>query len=127
MSDMPFFLLRLDSRPFVQLNGDYLPLSWNTGLLLDIRRRASHVILTSNSITYFRHDALNDLVSAGWHAFSCSYTDDSLCLHSAELDFFNAKVVQEPYVFGDSLQQQYAVGKDICQRKSGRQPVNTSR
>ena len=127
MSDMPFFLLQLDSRPFVRLNGDYLALSWNTGLFLDIRRRASHVIVTSNAITYFRDDMLNDLQAAGWHAFSCSYNDDSLCLHSAELDFFNAKVVQEPYVFGHSLQQQYAVGQDICRQNSARQPVNSSR
>jgi len=127
MSGMPFLLLQLDSRPFVRLKDDSLPLSWNTGRLLDIRRRASHVIVTSNYITYFRDDALNDLQAAGWHAFSCSYNDDSLCLHSAELDFFNAKVVQEPYVFGHSLRQQYAVGKDVCQRNSARQPVNTSR
>ena len=124
---MPAFLLQLDSKPFVRLKQAYLPLPWNTGLLLDIRLRASHVIVTSNAITYFRNDELNDLLAAGWHSFSCAHNDDSLCLHSAELDFFNSKFVQEPYVYSRALQQQYAVGKDICQRNSARQAVNTSR
>ena len=124
---MPFFLLQLDSRPFVRLSRASVPLPCDTGLLLDIRLRASHVILTSNAITYFRNDALNDLPAAGWQAFGCMHSDDSLCLHSAELDFFNANLVQEPYVYTDALQQQYAVGQDVCQRESARQPVNTSR
>jgi hypothetical protein len=124
---MPFYMLQLDSKPFVRLKDAYLPLSWSTGLFLDVRLRASHVILTSNAITYYRNDALNDLRAADWHAFSCQRTDDSLCLHSAELDFFNAALVQEPYVYTDALRQQYAVGKDVCQRHSARQPVNGSR
>jgi hypothetical protein len=124
---MPFFLLQPGSKPFVTLSQAYLPLPWNTGLFLDIRLRASHVILTSNAITYFRNDVLNDLHAAGWQAFNCTHSDDSLCLHSAELDFFNAKVVQEPYVYTDSLQRQYAVGRDICQRNSARQCGNSSR
>jgi len=124
---MPFFLLQLDSRPFVTLSQASLPLLWNIGLFLDIRQRASHVILTSNAITYFRNDVLNDLHAAGWQSFSCTQSDDSLCLHSAELDFFNSRRVQEPYVFTDALQRQYAVGKDVCQQNSARQPVNTSR
>jgi hypothetical protein len=124
---MPFFLLQLDSKPFVRLAQARLPLQWNTGLFLDIRLRASHVILTSNAITYFRNDKLNDLRAAGWQSFRCSHNDDSLCLHSAELDFFNANLVQEPYVYSDSLRRQYAVGQDICQRNSGRQPTNSSR
>jgi hypothetical protein len=124
---MPFLLLQLDSKPFVQLPQAYLPLPWSTGLFLDIRLRASHVILTSNAISYFRNDVVNDLPAAGWQAFTCTHSDDSLCLHSAELDFFNAKFVQEPYVYSDALQRQYAVGQDICQRNSARQPVNASR
>ena len=124
---MPFFLLQLDSRPFVALSQASLPLLWNVGLFLDVRLRASHVILTGNAITYFRNDRLNDLHAAGWQSFSCTHSDDSLCLHSTELDFFNAKLVQEPYVYTDSLQRQYAVGKDVCQQNSARQPVNTSR
>ena len=124
---MPFFLLQLDARPFVTLSQASLQLPWNTGLFLDIRLRASHVVLTSNAITYFRNDMLNDLRAAGWQSFSCRHSDDSLCLHSAELDFFSARLVQEPYVYTDSLQRQYAVGKDVCQRNSARQPVNGSR
>jgi len=124
---MPFFLLQPDSKPFVRLNGDYLALPWNTGLFLDIRLRASHVILTSNAISYFRNDKLNDLLAAGWQAFTCTHSDDSLCLHSAELDFFNAELVQEPYVYTEPLQRQYAVGRDICQRNSARTAVNSSR
>jgi hypothetical protein len=124
---MPFFLLQPDSKPFVRLTQAYLPLPWNTGLFLDIRLRASHVILTSNAISYFRNDKLNDLQAAGWQSFRCTHHDDSLCLHSAELDFFSATSVQEPYVYADALQRQYAVGKDICQRDSARQPVNSSR
>ena len=124
---MPSFQLQLDSKPFVRLKQASMPLSWNTGLFLDIRLRASHVIVTSNAITYFRNDALNDLLAAGWHSFTCAHSDDSLCLHSAELDFFNAKLVQEPYVYTGALQQQYAVGKDICRRHSARQAVNSSR
>jgi len=127
MSRMPFLLLQPASKPFVTLSQAYLPLSWDTGLFLDIRLRASHVILTSNAITYFRNDVLNDLHAAGWQAFNCTQSDDSLCLHSAELDFFNAKVAQEPYVYSDSLTRQYPVGRDICQRNSGRQAVNSSR
>jgi hypothetical protein len=127
MSGMPFFLLQLESKPFVRLTQAYLPLPWNKGLFLNIRLRASHVILTSNAITYFREDKLNDLRAAGWQSFSCRHNDDSLCLHSAELDFFNANFVQEPYVYSDSLTRQYAVGKDICQRNSARQPMNSSR
>ena len=124
---MPSFQLQLDSKPFVRLKQASMPLSWNTGLFLDIRLRASHVIVTSNAISYFRNDALNDLLAAGWHSFTCAHSDDSLCLHSAELDFFNAKFVQEPYVYTRALQQQYAVGKDICRRQSARQAVNNSR
>jgi hypothetical protein len=127
MSGMPFFLLQLQSKPFVRLTQASLPLPWNTGLFLDIRLRASHVILTSNALTYFRNDKLNDLHAAGWQSFSCSHHDDSMCLHSAELDFFNANFVQEPYVYSDSLRRQYAVGKDVCQRNSARQPMNSSR
>jgi hypothetical protein len=85
-----------------------------------VRLRASHVILTSNAITYFRNDKLNDLHAAGWQSFSCTPSDDSLCLHSAELDFFNARLVQEPVVYGDALRRQYATGKDICQRNGAR-------
>ena len=124
---MPFFQLQLDSRPFVRLAQAYLPLPWNTGLFLGVRLRASHVILTSNAITYFRNDKLNDLHAAGWQSYSCTPSDDSLCLHSAELDFFNARLVQEPVVYGDALRRQYAAGKDICQRNGARQAVNSSR
>ena len=69
MSSMPFFLLQPDSKPFVRLTQAYLPLPWNTGLFLDIRLRASHVILTNNAITYFRNDMLNDLHASGWQSF----------------------------------------------------------
>ena len=124
---MPFFLLQLDARPFVTLSQASLQLPWNTGLFLDIRLRASHVVLTSNAITYFRNDMLNDLRAAGWQSFSCRHSDDSLCLHSAELDFFSATSAQEPYVYTDALRRQYAVGRDVCQRNSARQPANGSR
>jgi len=65
---MPFLLLQPDSKPFVLLNGASAPLSWNTGLFLKVRLRASHMLLTSNAVTYFRNDKLNDLRAAGWHA-----------------------------------------------------------
>jgi len=124
---MPFLMLQVDSRPFLRLKQARLDLQWNTGLLLNIRLRASHVVVTSNAITYFRNDKLNDLQAAGWRSFRCAQNDDSLCLHSTELDFFNAKLVQEPYVYSDALMQQYAVGTDVCQRNSARQAVNSSR
>jgi hypothetical protein len=123
---MPLLLLQLDSRPFLLLNRVSLPLSWNTGLFLKIRTQASHVVLTSNSITYFRNDAPNDLLRAGWDAFSCAESDDSLCLHSPQLDMFNSKLVQEPYIYSDALQQQYALGRDVCSRNNARQVVNSS-
>jgi len=124
---MPFFLLQPNSRPFLLLNRGTLQLPWSSGLFLDMRLRASHVVVTSNAITYFRQDKLNDLQAAGWLSFTCRPNDDSLCLHSEELDFFNAKLVEEPYVYTDSLQRQYPAGKDICQRNSARQPMNSSR
>jgi hypothetical protein len=123
---MPLLLLQLDSRPFLLLNGVNIPLPWNTGLFLKIRTQASHIVLTSNAITYFRNDVTNDLSWAGWDAFSCIDSEDSLCLHSPQLDMFNSKVVQEPYVFSDALHQQYALGKDVCSDNNARQVVDSS-
>jgi hypothetical protein len=118
---MPFLLLQPDSKPFVLLNGASAPLSWNTGLFLKVRLRASHMLLTSNAVTYFRNDPLNDLVSAGWQPFSCTQTDDSLCRHSPELDMFNARVVQEPYTYSEVLRQEYRLGTEVCSKNTGRQ------
>ena len=123
---MPFLLLQLDSKPFVVLNGLFSPLSWNTGLLLNIRLRTSHVLLTSNAITYFRHDKLNDLSSSGWNSLSCIQNDNSLCLHSRELDFFNSKEVQKPYIYPDSITKQYPLVNDVCLKNSGSVIVNSS-
>lgn len=123
---MPFLLLQLDSRPFVLLNGMYYPLSWNAGMFLKIRQRASHVIVTSNAITYFRHDKLNDLPSSGWNMLSCMQNDNSLCLHSSELDLFNSKSVQEPYIYSDSIKQQYPLVNDVCFKNTGGSIVNSS-
>jgi hypothetical protein len=124
---MPLLLLQLDARPFVLLNRVSLPLSWNTGLFLKVRTQASHIILTSNAITYFRNDITNDLSWAGWDSFSCLESDDSLCLHSPQLDMFNSKLVEEPYIYSDALQQQYARGKDVCSNDNTREVVNGSR
>ena len=76
MSRMPFFLLQLDSKPFLRLSQGSVALPWNTGLFLDMRLRASHVVLTSNAISYFRNDKLNDLHTAGWQSFSCTPSVD---------------------------------------------------
>ena len=123
---MPLLLLQLEARPFLLLNRASLPLSWNTGLFLKIRTQASHIVLTSNSIAYFRNDATNDLSWAGWQSFSCAESDDSLCWHSPHLDMFNSKLVQEPYIYSDALQQQYALGKDVCANNNAREVVNGS-
>ena len=108
------------------LNGVNLPLPWNTGLFLKMRTQASHIVLTSNAITYFRNDVTNDLSWAGWDAFSCIDSEDSLCLHSPQLDMFNSKLVQEPYVYSDALHQQYPLGKDVCSVNDARQVVDSS-
>jgi hypothetical protein len=123
---MPFLLLQLDSKPFVKLNGLYSHLSWNAGLFLKIRLQTSHVLLTNNAITYFRHDKLNNLSSNGWNALSCVQNDNSLCLHSPELDMFNSKMVQKPYIYSDVITQQYPLMKDVCLKNSGSVIVNSS-
>jgi hypothetical protein len=118
---MPLLLLQRDAKPFIVLNQQYGQLPWNTGLFLKVRLGASHTILTSNAVTYFRNDPLNDLVSAGWQPFSCTQTDDSLCRHSPELDMFNARVVQEPYTYSEVLRQEYRLGTEVCSKNTGRQ------
>ena len=123
---MPFLLLQFESKPFVVLNGLNSPLPWNAGLLLNIRLRTSHVLLTSNAITYFRHDRLNDLSANGWNSLSCVQNDNSLCLHSPELDLFNSKTVQKPYIYPDSVTQQYPLVNDVCLKNSGSLIVNSS-
>jgi hypothetical protein len=40
---------------------------------------------------------------------------------------FNSKLVEEPYVYSDALQQQYARGKDVCSNDNTREVVNGSR
>jgi hypothetical protein len=124
---MPFLLLQPDAKPFVLLNRALAPLSWNTGLFLRIRLRASHVILTSGAVTYFRNDKLNDLAASGWSSRSCVQNDDSLCLHSPLLDLFNSKAVQEPYIYPDALRQLYPLVGDVCGKNSERQIVNSSK
>ena len=123
---MPFLLLQPDSKPFVLLNRADGPLAWNTGLFLKIRLRASHVLLTSNAVTYFRNDKLNDLAAGGWNSLSCVQNDDSLCLHSPVLDMFNSKSVQGPYIYPDALRQQYPLLNDVCAKDSARRIVNSS-
>ena len=123
---MPFLLLQPDSKPFVLLNGANAPLSWNAGLFLNIRQRASHMLLTSNAVTYFRNDKMNDLESRGWTALSCAQSDASLCLHSPVLDLFNSRTVQEPYIYPDALRQTYRLVDDVCAKQSARQIVNSS-
>ena len=123
---MPFLLLQPDARPFVLLNRAFAPLSWNTGLFLRIRLRASHMILTSGAVTYFRNDKLNDLASSGWSSLSCVQSDDSLCLHSPLLDLFNSKTAQEPYMYPDALREQYPLVGDVCAKNGARQIVNSS-
>ena len=123
---MPMMLLNLDAKPFVILNQFNLPLPWNAGLFLKVRLQASHTILTSSAITYFRNDPLNDLSSFGWTSFSCIQNDDSLCLHSPELDMFNTEYIQEPYIYSDALRQQYRFGTEVCSKNSARQVVNSS-
>jgi hypothetical protein len=118
---MPSLLLQRDAKPFIVLNQQYAQLPWNTGLFLKIRLGASHTILTSNAITYFRNDPLNDLASAGWQSFSCTQNDDSLCWHSPELDMFNARVVEEPYTYSEVLRQKYRLGTEVCSKNTGRQ------
>ncbi len=123
---MPVMLLNLDARPFVILNQFTLPLPWNAGLFLKVRLQASHTIITSNAITYFRNDPLNNLPSSGWTSFSCIQNDDSLCLHSPELDMFNTESTLEPYIYSDALRQQYRYGTDVCSKNSARQVVDSS-
>lgn len=123
---MPLLLLQRDSRPFVVLNQLNGPLPWDTGLFLKIRLQASHIILTGNSITHFRNVPVRALPSHAWDSFSCMKSKDSLCLHSLELDMFNSKVVQEPYVYSDSLRKQYRFGTEVCQKNSARHVVNRS-
>ena len=123
---MPFLLLKFDSKPFVVLNGWNSPLSWNAGYFLKIRLQTSHVLLTNNAITYFRHDKLNDLSSNGWNSFGCIQNDNSLCLHSPELDMFNSETVQKPYIYSDMITQQYPLIKDVCMKNSGSVIVNSS-
>ena len=123
---MPSLLLQRDAKPFLLLNQHDYPLPWNSDLFLKVRLHASHTILTSNSITYFRNDVLNDLPSAGWESFACMQTDDSLCWHSPELDMFNARVVQEPYVYSDTLRQKYRFGTEVCSKNNERQLFNGS-
>jgi hypothetical protein len=123
---MPFLLLQLNSRPFVVLNGLNAPVSWNSGLFLKIRRQTSHMLVTGNAITYFRHDKLNDLLSNGWSNVTCFQNDNSLCLHSPELDMFNSETVQKPYLYPDSVTQQYPLVKDVCLKNSGSMIVNSS-
>ena len=118
---MPLLLLQRDAKPFIVLNQQYAPLPWTTGLFLKIRLGASHTVLTSNAITYFRNDPLNDLASAGWQSFSCMQNDDSLCWHSPELDMFNTRVVQEPYTYSEVLRQKYRLGTEVCSKNTGRQ------
>jgi len=118
---MPLLLLQRDAKPFIVLNQQYAPLPWNTGLFLKIRLGASHTVLTSNAITYFRNDPLNDLASAGWQSFSCAQNDDSLCWHSPELDMFNTRVVEEPYTYSEVLRQKYRLGTEVCSKNTGRQ------
>jgi len=123
---MPFLLLQPDSKPFVLLNGASAPLSWNTGLFLKVRLRASHMLLTSNAVTYFRNDKVNDLASSGWNSLACVQNDDSLCRHSPLLDLFNSKTVQGPYIYADALRQQYPLVNDVCAKNSARRIINSS-
>ena len=123
---MPFLLLQPDAKPFVLLNRANAPLVWNTGLFLNVRLRASHVLLTSSAVTYFRNDQLNDLAAGGWKSLSCVQNDDSLCLHSPELDMFNARSVQGPYVYPDALRLQYPLLDGVCAKNSAREIVNSS-
>lgn len=95
-------------------------------MFLKIRLQASHVILTSNAITYFRNAPLTALPSHAWDSFSCIKSEDSLCLHSQQLDMFNSKVVQEPYVYSESLRKEYRFGTDVCSKNSARQVSNGS-
>ena len=123
---MPLLLLQRDSNPFIVLNQYNVALPWDTGLFLKIRLQASHIILTSNTITYFRNAPLHALPSHAWDSFSCMKSQDSLCLHSLQLDMFNSKVVQEPYVYSESLRREYRFGTDVCSKNSARQVVNRS-
>jgi hypothetical protein len=123
---MPFLLLQRDSKPFLVLNQFSTPLPWDTGMFLKIRLQASHIILTSNAITYFRNAPLSALPSHEWDSFGCMKSQDSLCLHSPELDMFNLKAVREPYVYSETLRKQYRFGADVCSKKSARQVVNGS-
>jgi hypothetical protein len=123
---MPLLLLQPDAKPFVLLNRAYAPLPWNTGLFLKVRLRASHMILTSGAVTYFRNDQLNDLAASGWSSLGCEQSDDSLCLHPPLLDLFNARTVQEPYLYPDGLREQYPFVSDVCAKRSGRHIVNGS-
>lgn len=123
---MPLLLLQRDSKPFIVLNQFSTPLPWNTGLFLKIRLQASHIIVTSNAITYFRNSPINALSSNAWDSFSCMKSKDSLCLHTMQLDMFNSKVVNEPYVYSEALQRQYRFGKEVCSKNSARQVVNNS-
>jgi hypothetical protein len=123
---MPLMLLDEDSKPFVILNQLKMPLPWNTGFFLKVRLQASHTIITSNAIVYFRNDPLSDLMSSAWTSFTCTQNDDSLCLHSPELDMFNTMSIQEPYVYSESLRQQYRFGADVCSKNSARQLVDES-
>ena len=123
---MPILLLQRDTRPFIVLNQLAAPLPWDTGMFLKIRLQASHIILTSNAITYVRNAPLSALPSHAWDSFTCMKSEDSLCLHSPQLDMFHSKLVQEPYVYSDSLRKQYRFGTDVCSQKSARQVVNGS-
>jgi hypothetical protein len=123
---MPLLLLQPDAKPFVLLNRAFAPLPWNAGLFLKVRLRASHLILTNGAVTYFRNDQLNDLAASGWRSLSCEQSDDSLCLHPPLLDLFNAKTVQEPYLYPDGLREQYPFVSDVCAKRSGRRIVNGS-
>ncbi len=121
---MPSLLLQPDAKPFVLLSRASAPLPWNTGLFLRVRLRASHMILTSGAVTYFRNDQLNDLASSGWSSLSCEQNDDSLCLHAPLLDLFNSRTVQEPYLYPDGLWQEYPRVSDVCAKRNGRHIVN---
>lgn len=123
---MPLLLLQADSKPFIVLNQFKVALPWDTGLFLKIRLQASHIILTSNAITYFRNAPVHALPSHAWDSFSCMKSEDSLCLHSLQLDMFNSKVVQEPYVYSETLRKQYRFGTEVCSKNSARQVANRS-
>lgn len=123
---MPSALVQSNARPFVLLRDLRSPLSWNEGLFLKIRFRASHVLLSSHSVAHFSRDAVTDLPSRGWTSFTCMQSDDSLCRHSEQLDFFNSRLVQQPYVYGSILRRDYPLGMDVCAKNSGRQIVNSS-